>query len=631
MCGICGFWKPGSRPDEGVISGMAQTLQHRGPDDAGIWIDRAAGLALGHRRLSVLDLSPAGHQPMRSACGRFVLVFNGEIYNHTALRNELESLDAAPAWRGHADTETILAAVSHWGVEKTLKRLVGMFALALWDCSKQSLVLARDRMGEKPLYYGWQGHTFLFGSELKALRAHPDFQGQINRSVLPLLFRHGYISGQQSIYTDIHKILPGQYAVISHKPSKIVKTISYWSLAEVVAASQQQQNNLSLHDAVSELDALLRQAIRGQIIADVPVGAFLSGGIDSSTIVALMQAESSRPVKTFSIGFTEAAYNEAVFAKKIAEHLGTEHTELYVSPSQALDVIPTLPEIYDEPFADSSQIPTFLVAQLARHNVTVSLSGDGGDELFGGYTRYSLVSQWYKRLRPLPGWIRPWLARLLNHFPVGQKTHTVRRKEMLLDLLNAREDVAFYHALGGHWLPGDGLVHGGFRHDRLLDSASLAAGTQTPVDTAMLVDALAYLPDDILVKVDRAAMSVSLETRIPLLDHRVVEWAWGLPQTLKSAGGHHKKVLREVLYRYVPKHLVDRPKMGFGVPLGDWLRGPLREWAEELLRPDLMREQGYLNPQPVQQKWQEHLRNEFDWQYLLWDVLMFQAWLQGQT
>jgi asparagine synthase (glutamine-hydrolysing) len=653
MCGLTGFWQPKGCAAEqvrGIVQRMADTLVHRGPDDTGVWVDESAGVALGHRRLAILDLSPAGHQPMVSVSGRLVIAFNGEIYNHQALRQQLQTQGAAPAWRGHSDTETLLAAIEAWGVEATLKKAVGMFALALWDRETRTLTLARDRMGEKPLYYGWQGGVFLFGSELKALRAHPAFVGDIDRGALALFMRLGYVPSPHSIYRSIHKLPPGTWLTVGEKDAQSHHNPApqtYWSVHHAVEHGRAHPFTGSDADAAQTLDALLRQAIDGQMLADVPLGAFLSGGVDSSTVVAVMQALSSRPVKTFSIGFHEAEYNEADHAAAVARHLGCDHTELYVTPQQAMDVIPRLPMLYDEPFADSSQIPTFLVAQLAREHVTVSLSGDGGDELFGGYTRYLWTRRIWNTLRwlPLPArravaaalvlpspqaWSRvlhalqPLMPRGLRVRLAGDKMHK------LAELVALVSPEAVYRYLVSHWKhPAEEVVIGTQEPQTILQRPHDWPPLATLEERMMYLDQMTYLPDDILVKVDRAAMGVSLETRVPLLDHRIVEFAWRLPLSMKLRDGKTKWLLRQVLYRYVPPALIERPKMGFGVPLDGWLRGPLREWAENLLSHERLTRDGFFHPAPIRQKWAEHLAGQRNWAFYLWDVLMFQAWLDA--
>jgi asparagine synthase (glutamine-hydrolysing) len=638
MCGIAGLLGQRGESLASVAGAMADALTHRGPDDRGTWEDTGAGIALGHRRLSILDLSAAGHQPMRSACGRLTIAFNGEIYNHLELRDELERGGFAPSWRGHSDTETILAAFVAWGVEPTLVRMVGMFAIALWDGEARALWLARDRLGEKPLYYGTMDRRLAFGSELKALRAVPGWAAEIDRDALTLLLRFGYIPAPYSIYRGIHKVRPGAALRLA---SGGVEERTYWSAADVAARGSATPLVASEDEAAELLEARLTEAIKLQQIADVPLGAFLSGGIDSTTVVALMQRLGSRPVKTFSIGFHEADYNEAHHAKTVAQHLGTDHTELYVTPEEARAVIPKLPTMYDEPFADSSQIPTYLVSQLARRHVTVSLSGDGGDELFGGYNRYFLGESLWRRLERFPRaarfsaagmiqrvkpatWNRlmrpvvPVLPRRLRYGNPGDKLHK------LAAVLGARDRQELYRFLVSQWHEPDGVVARAHEPPTLLDGEAPALGGYTP--TMMYLDLVSYLPDDILVKVDRAAMAVSLETRVPFLDHRVVELAWRIPLDLKVRAGEGKRILRRVLYRHVPRELIERPKMGFGVPIESWLRGPMRAWAEDLLSASRLREEGFFNPEPIRRRWEEHLSGRRNWHYALWHVLMFQAW-----
>lgn len=656
MCGLAGFLGVGtSRSHEAasaVLGRMADTIVSRGPDDFGVWAGDT-GVGLAHRRLSILDLSPAGHQPMACATGRYVIAFNGEIYNHLDLRAELAKVGAGETavgdWHGHSDTETLLAGFAAWGIKATVERCIGMFAFAVWDRKERVLTLGRDRLGEKPLYYGWHGRgdsaCFLFGSELKALKAHPMFAAQINRDALCLLMRHNYIPAPHSIYRDIYKLQPGSLLTVSLERREPVIE-SYWSLAEVAVAGNRSPLVGSPESMVDELEVLLKSAVRHQMVADVPLGAFLSGGIDSSTVVALMQAQSSRPVKTFTIGFNEEGYNEAVHAKAVALHLGTDHSEMYVTPQQALDVIPKLPGLYCEPFADSSQIPTFLVSQLARQQVTVSLSGDAGDELFAGYNRYVLASKLWGGISRLPrgtrslaksairalspdawntllGPVQAFAPATLRQANIGDKLHKGA------DVLHAKSLDDLFLALVSHWAP-DGLVIGGQEPATCLHGNPLSLPGLDAVQRMMALDAITYLPDDILVKVDRAAMGVSLEGRVPFLDHRVVEFVWRVPQAMKLRDGVGKWILRQVLYRHVPKELIERPKMGFGVPIDMWLRGPLKDWAEALLDEGRLRREGYFNPLPIRQKWAEHLSGKRNWQYHLWDVLMFQAWLEEQ-
>ena len=643
MCGIAGSLGTGEC-DENSLRGMVATLSHRGPDDQGLWFDQGAGIGLVHARLSILDLSTAGHQPMLSASGRYVIVFNGEIYNHLKLRVELEQSGQALNWRGHSDTETILAGFYSWGIEATLRKSVGMFAFAVWDKQSHTLTLARDRLGEKPLYYGWHGDTFLFGSELKALKAHPAFGAEIDRDALADFISYSYIPAPQSIYRGIHKLVPGTLLSVRAGKRTVSKSVSYWSLLDSARQGLLAPFTGSDSEALQGLEARLSEAVSLQQISDVPIGAFLSGGIDSSTIVALMQAQSIRPIHTFTIGFDDLQFNEAVHARAVARHLGTDHTELYVTPQEARVVIPQLPMLYDEPFADSSQIPTYLVSQLARRSVTVSLSGDAGDELFGGYNRYiytrnllkvpaplrRILAFWLGALSPAQ-WdriysaIQPMLPSSLRVRMPGDKAHK------LSDVLAMNSDAAIYQRLVSTWHYPNTVVLGGRGYINLSQAWNELTDFDAPECRMMALDALTYLPDDILCKVDRAAMGVSLETRVPFLDHRVVEYAWRLPLHMKIRNGQSKWILRQLLYKYVPKELIERPKMGFGVPIDIWLRGPLREWAEALLNETRLLQEGYFNPNPIRQKWAEHLSGKRNWQYQLWNVLMFQAWLESQN
>lgn len=652
MCGLSGYLGGGSASSQEarkVLEKMADTIWRRGPDDAGYWHDEQGKVGLAHRRLAIVDLTPAGHQPMASASGQYVIAFNGEIYNHTVIRAELEKAGAAPAWRGHSDTETLVAAISAWGIVETVKRCIGMFAFALWDRERRELTLARDRLGEKPLYYGWMGGgesaAFIFGSELKALKAHPSFAAEIDRDSLSLMMRHSYVPAPYSIYKGIAKLLPGHLLTVSLR-DRATRVTPYWSLAEVASNGKRAPFSGTPSQAVDELETLLKSAISQQMMADVPLGAFLSGGVDSSTVVALMQAQSSCPIQTFTIGFDEAGYNEAVHAKAVAQHLGTDHTELYVRPQDALAVIPQLPSLYCEPFSDSSQIPTFLVSQLAKQKVTVSLSGDAGDELFSGYNRYTLAANLWGRMERVPagarrfaagaarslspaawnrvlGPVQPFFPSALRQANVGDKVHKAAA------VLGSRSIDDLYLGLVSHWDPASIVIHG-------IEPPTFLRGNQPNLDglddveRMMALDGLTYLPDDILAKVDRAGMGVSLEGRVPFLDHRVVEFAWSLPQSLKLREGVGKWVLREVLFRHVPRSLIERPKMGFGVPIDSWLRGPLRNWAEALLDADRLRREGFFHAEPIRRKWDEHLSGRRNWQYHLWDVLMFQAWLEQE-
>ncbi len=649
MCGLTGFFNPISTNSEVVVKNMVRQVTHRGPNDSGAWCDENAGVALAHSRLSILDLSPSGHQPMLSARGRYVLAFNGEIYNHLELRAQLQAEKEAPVWRGHSDTETLLACFAAWGIERTLKSTVGMFAIALWDKQEQLLTLARDRMGEKPLYWGWCGDVLLFGSELKALKVHPEFNGEIDRGALTLLLRHCYIPAPYSIYTGIQKLMPGHFLQIPLQGdlacSKGVHPEAYWQLNQAVEEGLANPFTGSPNSAVDLLESRLSASIGAQMVSDVPLGAFLSGGVDSSTIVALMQAQSERPVRTFTIGFDQGGYNEATHAKAVADHLGTEHTEFYVRPEDALAVIPNLPTIYCEPFGDSSQIPTLLVSQMAKQHVTVALSGDGGDELFGGYNRYLAARRVWGPVQRMPEfarhaaaaalrcvppatwdrlfeWARPALPKRLQLSIPGEKA----RK--LADVLALSDGHAFYRELTSHWKDPAKVVIGAREPKTLLTTPSCWPETDCLEHAMMAMDAQTYMADDILTKVDRAAMATSLETRVPMLDHHVVELAWRMPLDLKLRDGQGKWLLRHVLYKHVPKELIERPKMGFGIPLDSWLRGPLRDWAETLLDESRLRSEGFFHPEPIRAMWAEHLNGKQNWQYHLWNVLMFQAWLE---
>jgi asparagine synthase (glutamine-hydrolysing) len=655
MCGFAGFLDASAPIAERELraraAAMAGRLLHRGPDAAGEWVDPAAGIALGHRRLAILDLSPNGHQPMQSHCGRYVIAFNGEIYNHRDLRASLEVAPWSRRWRGHSDTEVLLEAIACWGLKAALQCAVGMFALALWDRDDKALHLARDRIGEKPLYYGWMRGTLLFGSELKALQAHPAWRGEIDRDALALYLRYSYIPAPHSIYRGVRKLAPGTVASLPlararHQPGATLDHQTYWSLGDVAQRGLREPFRGTPETAGSQLERLLREAIREQMLADVPVGAFLSGGIDSSTVVALMQQESGQRVRTFTIGFHERGYDEATHARNVARHLGTDHTELYITPREALAVVPRLPQIYDEPFADSSQIPMVLVAGLARERVTVCLSGDGGDELFGGYPRYRQGLRLWPWLRGLPSPLRHGLSSLLATAvapTVAATQQAIQLASMgaarlragdkvarLAEMLALEQPVTFYRNLVSHWRTPEQVVLGGVEAPHLLSSAQRWPELGDFGQRMMYLDAMTYLPDDILVKVDRAAMASSLESRMPLLDHRVVEFVWSLPSHLRISDGESKQLLRQILYRYVPRALVDRPKMGFGIPVDLWLRGPLRDWAEALLTQRRLHEEGLLSPGAVRQKWLEHLSGKRDWRYLLWNVLAFQAWLEHE-
>ncbi|MBI1791639.1 MAG: asparagine synthase (glutamine-hydrolyzing) [Acidobacteria bacterium] len=645
MCGLAGFWGAPRRAPAGMerlARHLCGSLLHRGPNDGGVWCDPAAGIALGHRRLSVLDLSPLGHQPMASACGRFVIVFNGEIYNHQTLREVLDRL--GHGFRGGSDTETMLAALAEWGVEEAIGRFNGMFAAAVWDRKERRLHLARDRAGEKPLYYTRCRDLFLFGSEIKALRAHPSFDAEIDRDALALYLRHGYVPAPYSIYRGVFKLPAGTILTV-REPKEDNAPRPYWSLDQVVAAGLERPFPGGEQEAASELERLLTDAVRLRMAADVPVGAFLSGGIDSSTVVALMQTLSSRPVRTFTIGSCDEGYNEARQASAVARHLGADHTELYVTPADARAVIPRLPAIYDEPFADSSQIPTFLVSELARRRVTVALSGDAGDELFGGYTRYSWATGIWRRSHRVPPVLRRLAARLLTAVsvpswddllgPITPLLPAVLRQRnpgdkihKLAGVLGASTRQSLYLGLVSQWREPAGMVE---RAEELSTPLTDPHQWLRPLDferQMMYIDANTYLPDDILVKLDRASMAVSLEARVPLLDHRLIEFAASLPTRFLIRRGEGKWILRQVLYRHVPRALIDRPKTGFAIPIGAWLRGELRPWAEELLAERRLREEGFFRPEPIRRKWSGHLEGGRNWQHDLWNVLMFESWLE---
>ncbi len=649
MCGFAGFFSNRTllRDDfKDVLTKVGQTIQHRGPDDSGIWLDKSIGIGLVHRRLSIQDLSPLGAQPMVSPSGRYVMVFNGEIYNFKSLRIELEKIDFI--FRGHSDTETILAAFDAYGIEKSLQLFSGMFAIAVYDRETRQLTLARDRLGEKPLYYGWMNDYLVFGSELKALQAFPFWEGEINRDALTLLLRHNYIPAPHSIYKGIYKLPPATSVCIKLSKELIgnlPEPFHYWSPSRYF--EQAENTSITSEEAADQLDGLLREVISEQMISDVPLGAFLSGGVDSSTIVAIMQQISSSQVKTFSIGFDEKKYNEAEYAKAVAEHLGTEHTELYVTARDGLNIIPKLPVMYDEPFADSSQIPTYLVAEMTKRDVTVALSGDGGDELFCGYGHYFKTAAAWSRnhskntgmanklfamaAQYSPGILSQLIKLFISsqgHLSVGEIAEKISRRQLLLSVHEFNE---FYRQTISYWSKPEQLVLGAkepIYSMRGMPPVEIGSGLHKQM---MWQDIHCYLPDDILVKVDRAAMACSLETRIPLLDRRIVEFALGLPIDLNVSGNQGKQVLRNVLYRYVPRQLIEREKAGFAVPVGQWLRGELREWAESLLEPSKLSAEGFWNVNLVCRKWDDHIAGRGDHEFYLWGVLMFQAWNNQQN
>lgn len=641
--------------DRSVLERMTNALAHRGPDDSGFWLDEAAGVGLGHRRLAIVDLSPAGHQPMHSADGRFVLTFNGEIYNHAELRAALEAAGALPegGWRGHSDTEVFLQGICVWGLAGALQRSAGMFAFALWDRRERTISLVRDRFGEKPLYYGWAGKDLVFGSELKALRAHPRFDGTIDRRALRMFAARTYVPAPLSIYRGVFKLPPGTILTLSAEAAATPLSVPpvegragglsldrYWSYREVVRHGLEQPIE-DEGEALDELERTLATAIAGQSMADVPVGAFLSGGIDSSTICALYQKYSRQPVRTFSIGFEESGFNEAEDAKRVAAHLGTVHHERYVTVREAREVIPMLPAMYDEPFADSSQIPTHLVSRFAREQVTVALTGDGGDELFAGYNRHFAAPRLWRQLQRVPKPLRAITGSPLSRLPSDLWSNVARlvpgrRQPHIGSKLQKALRVAssagsfddVYSSFLDEWSHERSPVLGGEGADGTFD---LDAGDGAPDAVRMMYcDAVTYLPDDILAKVDRASMAVALETRVPFLDHRVAELAARIPLRLKIGGGQGKQIVRKLLYGLVPREILDRPKAGFGVPVGEWIKGPLRPWAEDLLDPGLIRSQGWFDPETVGNRWRQHLSGQRDSTPALWAILMFQSWLAAE-
>jgi asparagine synthase (glutamine-hydrolysing) len=638
MCGLSGFLdlsrKTGEEELRQTAARMASSLRHRGPDDAGAWADAQAGIALGHQRLSILDLSEAGRQPMASGCGRFVIAYNGEIYNFTELRSEIEA--GGHHFHGHSDTEVLVEAIALWGVKATLARAIGMFAFALWDREERTLTLARDRLGIKPLYWGRFDDLFLFGSELKALCAHPGFVPEIDRDALAAYLRFNYVPAPHSIYRNVFKLEPGRLLIL--RPGDEPRIETWWDLFALAREAQGKRIEANEREATERLEALLRDAVKRRLVADVPLGCLLSGGVDSSVIAALMQAESTSAVKTFSVGFHEKAYDETTHARAVAAHLGTDHTELMAEPSHALELVPRLPDLYDEPFADSSQIPTFLVSEMTRKHVTVALSGDGGDELFSGYTRYAWAQN-LRRLGAAPKALRSGMAGAVHALPPAAWDRIARliperarprlfgdRLYKLADVIAFTDEDSLYRRLITHWDDPEAIVPDAHEPKGAVWDSSLARDFPDFGERMQLLDTATYLPDDILTKVDRASMAVGLEARVPLLDHRVVEFALRLPPALRMGGGKSKLLLRRVLYRHVPKELIERPKMGFAVPLAEWLRGPLRDWAEELLDERRLKEGGFFRPGPIRAMWAEHLLGHRNRQYLLWSILMFEAW-----
>ena len=648
MCGINGFYSKSLSNFDDVIVKMNSTISHRGPDTNGAWSDKNSGIVLGHQRLSIIDVSSSGNQPMQSSSGRYILTYNGEIYNYLKIRKELEMNNPNIKWKGKSDTEILLESIDFWGIELTLQKIQGMFAFGIWDQKMRCLILARDRIGEKPLYYGWQGEgnnrVFLFGSELKALKVHPEFNGQINRDAIALQLRHNCIPAPYTIYKDIYKLLPGNYLELKHNDLKkelLSYPKKYWSLTSSLMYGNKNQLKLNEDEIQKDLEKNLKISVKKQMISDVPIGAFLSGGVDSSIVVALMQSQSHQPVKTFTVGFNENEYNEAKFAKKIAKHLGTNHTELYVSPKTAMEVIPKISTIYDEPFSDSSQIPTFLVSQLTKQHVKVAISGDGGDELFGGYNRYKMSEKFSSIFRFMPFTLRKTLAstiqsisphnldKISRFIPIlDQPTNFGDKIHKAADVLNTKNFSDIYYTLCSHWKNPTEIVLNSKEPGTLLTKFKPNINYLDTQQQMMALDFLTYLPDDILVKVDRAAMASSLETRVPFLDHNLIEYVFKIPHSLKFRNGHGKWILKKILNQYVPKNLTERPKMGFEIPLGSWLRGPLRDWAENLLNEKRLNQENFFNTKLVRDKWLEHLNGKKNWHHHLWDILMFQAWLE---
>jgi asparagine synthase (glutamine-hydrolysing) len=648
MCGINGFYSKSLSNFNDVIVKMNSAISHRGPDTNGTWSDKNSGIVLGHQRLSIIDVSSSGNQPMQSSSGRYILTYNGEIYNYLKIRKELEMNNANIKWIGNSDTEILLESIDFWGIEPTLQKIQGMYAFGIWDQKMRRLILARDRIGEKPLYYGWQGEgnnkVFLFGSELKALKVHPEFNGQINRDAIALQLRHNCIPAPYTIYKDIYKLLPGNYLELKHtdlKKELLNYPKKYWSLTSSLMYGNKNQLKFSEDEIQKDLEENLKISVKKQMISDVPIGAFLSGGVDSSTIVALMQSQSNQPVKTFTVGFNENEYNEAKFAKKIAKHLGTNHTELYVSPKTAMEVIPKISTIYDEPFSDSSQIPTFLVSQLTKQHVKVAISGDGGDELFCGYNRYKMSEKFSSLFRFMPFNLRKTIAstiqsisphnlnKISKFIPIlDQQTNFGDKIHKGADVLNTKNFSNIYYTLCSHWKDPTKIVLNSKEPGTLLTKFKPNLNYLDTQEQMMALDFLTYLPDDILVKLDRAAMASSLETRVPFLDHNLIEYVFKIPHSLKFRNGHGKWILKKILNQYVPKNLTARPKMGFEIPLGSWLRGPLRDWAENLLNEKRLNQENFFNTKLVRDKWLEHLNGKKNWHHHLWDILMFQAWLE---
>ena len=642
MCGLAGYLGGNSfestEASKELLSLMSKNIIHRGPDSSGIWLDEESRLGLAHQRLSVLDLTKAGHQPMISRNNRYVIAYNGEIYNHLLLRKELKNSRQISSWKGSSDTETLLSCIQEWGLKETLSRIEGMFSFALWDRKNRELTLTRDRIGEKPLYYGWQNSTFLFASELKALKVHPSFEGKLDKSSIDEYLRFNYVPGPNSIYKGIKKLPPGTFLTVSLDKKEPSLPIPYWNLLDVVKKGEENTFKGNDLQAVDKLEELLTSVVSQQLISDVPLGAFLSGGIDSSLIVAIMQKVSANPISTFTVAFKEKGFNEAIYAKGVANYLGTDHKEIQVTSHDALKTIPEMPKLFDEPFSDSSQIPTYLISKLAKENVTVSLSGDAGDELFGGYNRYvsamSLASTFYK----LPLSMQKILHSSLSLIPLNslQKIGNLSNIDQLdskfkkaLIIMNSHNFQDMYLNLISSVPSSSNFVLNSANRKPFVLQKEKWPSFRDFESCMMYLDTLTYLPDDILTKVDRSAMGISLETRIPFLDPKIIEFAWALPLNMKIRNGKGKWILRKLLNKLVPAKLTDRPKKGFAIPLGDWLKGPLREWSEDLLDPHKIKEQGIFDSSEIINKWNDHLKGSNDWHGFLWSVLMFQSWYEN--
>lgn len=648
MCGIAGFYLSDDLNAHNYISclpKMVSMLSHRGPDSSDYIYDKACKVGFAHTRLSIIDTSSAGSQPMESKSGRYIIIFNGEIYNHLDLRIKLDNT----SWRGHSDTETILACIEEWGFKKTLMYCVGMFSIALLDKKESRLKLAVDRFGEKPLYYSTYSGNFVFGSELKALKILPGLTLEVNRDVLSMYLRYKYIPAPYCIYKHVNKIEPGKYISIDLKNIKnCLQQETYWSFKETVNTSQNQLIDISSTDFIKDLEDKLTLSVSRQMLSDVPIGSFLSGGIDSSLITTLMQSQSFKPIKTFTMGFADSAYNEAKYAKEISERLGTDHTELYVDSQMAIDIIQDLPKIYDEPFGDSSQIPTTLLSRLTREHVTVALSGDAGDEIFGGYNRHTSVAPLWNNMKYIPSIIRNGLSNNLSKLSPAnldslykkynkfipnkyQISHFGDQVQKISQILKSKNEYEMYISLISSWDNPDKIVKGSKEIETFLTSNSNYFDLDSFEHTMMAIDTLSYLPGDILTKVDRASMSASLETRLPFLDHNLVEFAWKLPIRSKIKKRTGKLPLREILYKYIDRDVIERPKMGFGIPIDTWLRGPLRDWAENLLNEKRLIKEGFFNPEEIRYVWEEHLSGKKNWQDKIWTILMFQLWLENNS